>query len=67
MKTDLDEMVKIASRRFPLFISEGYGEYFDQDQNVVVELISSDSSTCWSSTFTTATKNESDLYKAKAP
>jgi hypothetical protein len=42
-------------------------ETFDQDTKVTVQLINSDMPTCWTSEFTSASKNDALLFKAKAP
>ena len=41
-------------------------EYFAVDPRVVAQLISSEG-ICWTSEFTTATKNDGVQFKAKAP
>jgi hypothetical protein len=40
-------------------------EFFDQDTRVTVQLHNNQTSTCWNSEFTTATKNDGTQYKAK--
>ena len=42
-------------------------EIFDQDTEVIVQLINDETSTCWTSAFTTNTKNDGVQFKAKAP
>jgi hypothetical protein len=42
-------------------------EFFDQDTEVIVQLVNDQTATCWTSEFTTAKKNEVDQFKAKAP
>ena len=42
-------------------------EFFDQDTEVIVQLINDETSTCWTSAFTTNTKNDGVQFKAKAP
>jgi probable HAF family extracellular repeat protein len=42
-------------------------EFFDQGTRVTVQLFNDATSTCWTSEFTTATKNDSTKFKAKTP
>jgi hypothetical protein len=42
-------------------------ETFDQDTTVTVQLINSATPTCWTSAFTTSSKNDGVQFKAKAP
>jgi cysteine-rich repeat protein len=41
-------------------------EYFDQDPNVIVQLLSSEG-LCWTAEFATSIKNDGAQFKAKAP
>jgi len=42
-------------------------QYFNQDTTVTIQLVQSDGPTCWSTDFSTAKKNDVDLFKAKTP
>jgi hypothetical protein len=39
--------------------------FFELDANVVVQLSNDETGDCWSTTFTQATKNEGEQFKAK--
>ena len=41
-------------------------EYFDQDTDVTVQLVS-EAGICWSASFAAATKNDGVQFKAKTP
>ena len=42
-------------------------EFFDQDTTVTVQLVNNQTATCWTSSFTTAKKNDGVQFKATAP
>jgi len=42
-------------------------QYFNQDTTVTIQLVQSDGPTCWSTDFSTAKKNDVDLFKARTP
>lgn len=58
-------IAKGSTANWPLPLSAS--EYFDQDSNVTVQLVSNGTATCWSSEFTSNIKNTGELFKAKAP
>ena len=43
----------------------GATELFDQDPRVTVQLRNNETSTCWTSEFTSGAKNDGGQYKAK--
>jgi len=64
-KTKVQLKAKGANLTLPA--PSGGGKFFVQDSDVTVQLINSDSATCWTSVFSAATKNETEQYKAKSP
>jgi hypothetical protein len=62
--------VKVAGRgaSLPLPPPVSFGvQYFEKDPAVIVQLHSSSPANCWSSTFSTASKNDGGSFKAKTP
>lgn len=59
--------VKAKGATFAWPAAVGGGTFFDQDTSVTVQLINSSTATCWSSDFSTASKNDSERYNAKLP
>jgi hypothetical protein len=49
----------------PMPAPASMGELFDQDTAVTVQLINDQTSTCWTSEFTSSIKNDGAQYKAK--
>ncbi len=57
---------KAKGSNLPLSGPVGPGEYFDQDTDVVVQLLSNDGGVCFESTFATpATRTDDDKFKDK--
>jgi Concanavalin A-like lectin/glucanases superfamily len=62
--------VKFAGKgaNLPLPSPFSFGvQYFEKDPAVIVQLHSSSPTNCWTSSFTTATKNDGGSFKAKTP
>jgi hypothetical protein len=59
--------IKAKGTKLPLPIPLSGTETFDQDSAVIVQLINSTTSTCWTSSFTSNSKNDGEQFKAKAP
>jgi hypothetical protein len=51
----------------PLPVPRSGTVYLNQDTSVVVQLVNNETSLCWTSEFTTSTKNNGVQFKAKAP
>jgi hypothetical protein len=64
--TKAQAQLKAKGMNLLLPLPSGGGAYFDADPSVVVQLVNSDDQ-CWTTEFTTATKNTETHYKAKAP
>jgi len=41
--------------------------FFDQDTTVTVQMVNDETTTCWTKSYATASKNDNDDFKAKAP
>jgi hypothetical protein len=59
--------IKAKGVNLPLPIPFSGSALFDQDTEVTVQLINSDTPTCWTSSFTSNSKNDAVQFKAKAP
>jgi hypothetical protein len=64
--TKTQAQLKAKGTNLTMPIPVGGGVYFDQDPSVVVQLANSVNA-CWTSEFTSSTKNSDTEYKAKAP
>jgi hypothetical protein len=51
----------------PMPVPYSATEFFDQDAAVTVQMVNDETSTCWTKSYGTASKNDSDDFKAKAP
>ncbi len=59
--------IKIGGKgtNLPMPTQVGGGKFFDSAPNVIVQLVNTEGR-CWSSEFTTPTKNETDKFQAKS-